>query len=281
MGNYISLRKQTMEKNHEFNKKLERDLSQLDEKLDLLITDKYKLSEQEIHEILSEGISGLSQLLDSWNEFVEKSEKNDDISEVIESLLHTIEKEEDFNKKDATKLFIKLSFLSAVAYAIDIKDYQMLDDLIKYDYEYDKRINSYACISGLCKPGFIHSLVGNSPSEYSYKYVALVNKIVQDKLYNERKLLEADIFLEFINKTDKNYIDEYGKKWHVIESKYSKDKYKNNFKFLLSLKRESISKNILILMNISNIEEFKKLLNKAPNCLIYEVISKDEISILK
>jgi len=216
-------------------------------------------------------------LLRHWIDIIKKISKPNDIAKIYEQLLNTLTLGRYEN--DATRLFIRISFNCTIAYAIDIDDFSLIDDLIKYDYTFEGREISYQEISILGNPYFIETEHIARGIFYKSRYFEIEEKIIRDTYFNIVDVLEADIFIEFISLLNKQNKTVFQREWTILDNvTYSQViKYKSDFKFLKSFKRESTVKKILTLLNLNDLKEFEQLIKNCDNAKLFLVIEKEKI----
>ncbi|WP_239763170.1 toll/interleukin-1 receptor domain-containing protein [Mammaliicoccus sp. I-M35] len=250
----------------EFIEELKKELAELDKD--------YK-KYQDIH--IRRDFSSITRLLKYWDEVVRKVDKAKEIAKVSEELLNTLDLY-DRNNNDATRIFIRLSFVYTIAYAINI---EFIEDLIKYDYTVDDRETDYTIINDFCNPSFIQNeIYERGILDYNTLYFEVEEIILRDNDFKIVGILEADIFLNFITLFNKEKSKSQFNNWKIVDPTiYSKvEKYKNRFKYLKSFKREKTINELLSLLNMDNLEEFIENLETIKNSKFFLVIKKEEIA---
>jgi len=256
----------------EFIKDLKKELTDLDEE--------YK-KYQDIH--IRRDFSRITTLLKYWEEVVSKVHKAKDLAKILEQLLDTLNLR-DRSDNDATRIFIRVSFVYTIAYAINEENISFIEDLIKYDYTIENKEIDYTIISHFCKPFFIEKeMYERGILEYKELYSEIEEKILRDLNFNIVEILEADVFLNFItlfnNKKSMNFSSEWGILDATLFSKV--EKYKNSFKYLKSFKREKTINHLLPLLNMDNLNDFIEKLEIIENNKLFSVIKKEEIACQK
>lgn len=224
--------------------------------------------------------SRITTLLKYWEEVVRKVDKAKDIAKISEELLNTLDLH-DKNNNDATRIFIRLSFVYTIAYAINVENIAFIEDLIKYDYTVEDRETDYTIINAFCNPFFIQKEVyERGILEYRALYFEVEERILRDIDFNIVEILEADVFLKFITLFNDKKAKSRFNNWNIVDSTiYSKvEKYKNSFKYLKSFKREKTINQLLPLLNMDNLKEFIEKLETIENNELFLVIKKEEIA---
>lgn len=224
--------------------------------------------------------SRITTLLKYWEEVVRKVDKAKDIAKISEELLNTLDLH-DKNNNDATRIFIRLSFVYTIAYAINVENIAFIEDLIKYDYTVEDRETDYTIINAFCNPFFIQKEVyERGILEYRALYFEVEERILRDIDFNIVEILEADVFLKFITLFNDEKAKSRFNNWNIVDSTiYSKvEKYKNSFKYLKSFKREKTINQLLPLLNMDNLKEFIEKLETIENNELFLVIKKEEIA---
>lgn len=253
----------------EFIEELKKELAELDKD--------YK-KYQDIH--IRRDFSRITRLLKYWDEVVRKVGKAKEIAKVSEELLNTLDLY-DRNNNDATRIFIRLSFVYTIAYAINIENIEFIEDLIKYDYTVDDRETDYTIINDFCNPSFIQNeIYERGILDYNTLYFEVEERILRDNDFKIVGILEADIFLNFITLFNKEKSKSKFNNWKIVDPTiYSKvEKYKNRFKYLKSFKREKTINELLSLLNMDNLEEFIENLETIKSSKLFLVIKKEEIA---
>lgn len=221
--------------------------------------------------------SKIKLLLKHWIDIIKKINKPKDIAKIYEQLLNTLIL--DRYENDATRLFIRISFNCTIAYAIDIDNFSLIDELIKYDYTFEGREISYQEISILGNPYFIETECMAKGLPYKSRYFEIEEKIIRDTDFNIVDVLEADIFIEFISLLNNQNTGSFQREWTILDSViYSQViKHKLDFKFLKSFKRESTVNRVLKILNLNDLTEFEQLIKNCNNAKLFLVIEKEKI----
>lgn len=221
--------------------------------------------------------SKIKLLLKHWIDIIKKINKPKDIAKIYEQLLNTLIL--DRYENDATRLFIRISFNCTIAYAIDIDNFSLIDELIKYDYTFEGREISYQEISILGNPYFIETECMDKGLPYKSRYFEIEEKIIRDTDFNIVDVLEADIFIEFISLLNNQNTGSFQREWTILDSViYSQViKHKLDFKFLKSFKRESTVNRVLKILNLNDLTEFEQLIKNCNNAKLFLVIEKEKI----
>lgn len=247
-------------------------------KLELAETDEEYKKYQDVS--IRPDFSKIKVLLNYWDSIIKKVNKPNDIARIFEELLNTLDLSVESNN-DATRIFIRLSFIYTVTYAIETENFSLIDDLIKYDYTIDRTECSYNKICYLGNPYFIQVEQYQRGIDYKARYFEIEEQIIRDTEYSISNIIEADIFIEFITLCINQRESSSGRlnEWTILDSTiYSKvEKYKANFKFLKSFKREKTVNKLLTMLNMNNLTEFKNLIEDINNTKLFQVIEKDKI----
>ncbi|MDW4113109.1 toll/interleukin-1 receptor domain-containing protein [Staphylococcus saprophyticus] len=249
-----------------------------DLKKELTDLDKEYKKYQDIH--TRRDFSRITTLLKYWEDVVSKVNKAKDPAKILEQLLNTLDLNDKSNN-DATRIFIRLSFVYTIAYAINMDDISFLEDLIKYDYTIENREVDYTIINRFCNPFFIQTeIYEKGILEYKALYSDIEEKILRDIDVNIVEILEADVFLNFITLFNNKKSPSFSNEWSILDSTiFSKvEKYKNSFKYLKSFKREKTINQLLPLLNMDNLQEFIEKLETIENNKLFLIIKKEEIA---
>lgn len=229
---------------------------------------------------VSRDFSRLKNLLTVWSEINQKVNKPNDIAYILQELIETLII--DTNKSEATSIFIRTAFVYSIAYGINIENYKLIDDLIKYDYSYENRIISYNEINLLSNVQFLEYDYYSRSRDYKGNYFDIEEKIIRDTEIDIINLIEADIFIEFISLFNKQKEDEksIGTDWCILDKRHNMmvRKYKTNFKFLNSLKRETTVKNLFTILNVNDVKEFKEILKNIKKSTLFQIIDKSNLA---
>ncbi|MEP9853605.1 toll/interleukin-1 receptor domain-containing protein [Staphylococcus shinii] len=229
---------------------------------------------------IRQDFSRIKVLLNYWDSIIKKVTKPNDIAKIFEELLNTLDLSVRSNN-DATRIFIRLSFIYTVTYAIETENFSLLDDLIKYDYTIDRRECSYNEICYLGNPYFIQVEQYQRGIDYKGRYFEIEEQIIRDTEFSISNIMEADIFIEFITLCINQREGSLGtlKEWTILDTTiYSKvEKYKADFKFLKSFKREKTVIKLLTMLNMNDLTDFKNLIENINNPKLFQIIEQDKI----
>lgn len=247
-------------------------------KVELAETDEEYKKYQDV--IIRPDFSRIKILLNYWDNIIKKVNKPSDIAKILEELLNTLDSSVRSNN-DATRIFIRISFIYTITYAIDTEDYSLIDDLIKYDYTIDRMECNYNEISILGNPYFIEVEKYQRGIDYKARYFEIEEKIIRDTEFSIINIIEADIFIEFVTlciNQRGSFIGRFNK-WTILDTNlYSQvTKYNAQFKFLKSFKREKTVNKLLTMLNMNDLIEFKKLIEDINNAKLFQIIEKDKI----
>jgi hypothetical protein len=153
--------------------------------------------------------------------------------------------------------------------------------LIKYDYTIDHRECSYNEICYLGNPYFIQVEQYQRGIDYKGRYFEIEEQIIRDTEFSISNIIEADIFIEFITLCINQRERSLGtfNEWTILDTAiYSKVvKYRADFKFLKSFKREKTVIKLLTMLNMNDLKEFKNLIEGINNTKLFQIIEKDKI----
>lgn len=229
---------------------------------------------------IRQDFSGIKVLLNYWDSIIKKVIKPSDIAKIFEELLNTLDLSVRSNN-DATRIFIRISFIYTITYAIETENFSLIDDLIKYDYTIDRRECSYNEICYLGNPYFIQVEQYQRGIDYKGRYFEIEEQIIRDTGFSISNIMEADIFIEFVTLCINQRESSLGtlNEWTILDTTiYSKvEKYKADFKFLKSFKREKTVNKLLTMLNMNDLTEFKNLIEVINNTKLFQIIEKDKI----
>ncbi|MEB7040063.1 toll/interleukin-1 receptor domain-containing protein [Staphylococcus gallinarum] len=225
--------------------------------------------------------SGIVVLLNYWDSILKKVNKPSDIAKILEELLNTLD-DRIMGNDDATRIFIRLSFIYTIKYAIENENFSLIDDLIKYDYVIDRIECNFEEICFKGNPYFIQVEQYQRGIDYKTSYFQIEEQIFRDTEFSIVDALEADVFIEFVSLCidQKNLGSRNINKWKILDSNIYTQvlKYKTSFKFLKSFKREKIVKKLFTILNIDDLTEFKQLIEDIDNAKLFLVIEKEKIA---
>ncbi|MEB7794719.1 toll/interleukin-1 receptor domain-containing protein [Staphylococcus equorum] len=223
--------------------------------------------------------SRLKNLLTVWDEINQKVNKSNDIGYILQELIKTIKL--DTNETDATSIFIRVAFVYSIAFGITSENFKLIDDLIKYDYSYDGRVFSYSEINLFTIVGFLEAESYATRKSYRGGYFEIEEQIIRDTELSIIDIIEADVFLEFVNLFYKAKDDEAKSNmdWAILDKDYPViRKYIAEFKFLNSFKRVTTVNNLFTILNVNDLTEFKKIIESINKAKVFQIIEKDKIA---